>query len=219
MRKGDVLFILILAGIISFIMVPATHSIFIDATTSYPLAGGFVKFAVLATMGELLAMRIVTGGWKRPSGILYRILIWGLLGVVITLMFTIFSGGVTVAVEKGLLPGEGSRLAFAFFVSLIMNAIFAPTFMAFHRVTDTIIDMKYEGHKDISIGTIVDRIDWKGFIGFVVLKTIPLFWIPAHTVTFLLPAEYRVLVAAMLSLVLGVILSFAKRRAMTGQTA
>ncbi|GAB1473896.1 hypothetical protein MASR2M69_13370 [Bacteroidota bacterium] len=40
---------------------------------------------------------------------------------------------------------------------------------------------------------------------FVVGKTIPLFWIPAHTITFLLPDTYKVIFAASLSIVLGLI--------------
>jgi hypothetical protein len=44
------------------------------------------------------------------------------------------------------------------------------------------------------------------------MKTIPLFWIPAHTITFSLPPEYRVLMASFLSIALGGILAFAKRR-------
>ena len=64
----------------------------------------------------------------------------------------------------------------------------------------------------ISLPEVTDRIDWRGFIGFVVLKTIPFFWIPAHTVTFLLPPEYRILVAALLSIALGAILAYAKRK-------
>lgn len=47
---------------------------------------------------------------------------------------------------------------------------------------------------------------------FVVGKTLPLWWIPVHTLTFLLPSEYRVLVAAYLSIVLGIILTYARRR-------
>ena len=57
-----------------------------------------------------------------------------------------------------------------------------------------------------------NRIDWNGFVSFVVVKTIPLFWIPAHTVTFMLAPEYRVVVAAFLSIALGGILSFAKKK-------
>ncbi|NTV18536.1 MAG: Mpv17/PMP22 family protein, partial [Bacteroidales bacterium] len=50
------------------------------------------------------------------------------------------------------------------------------------------------------------------FLKFVVGKTIPLFWIPAHTITFMLPDQYKVLFAASLSIVLGLILSYAKLR-------
>jgi hypothetical protein len=44
------------------------------------------------------------------------------------------------------------------------------------------------------------------------MKTIPFFWIPAHTLTFLLPSEYRVLAAAMLSIALGLILTITKKK-------
>ena len=47
-------------------------------------------------------------------------------------------------------------------------------------------------------------------MGLMILKwTIPLFWIPAQTITFLLPEDYRVLFAAFLSIVLGVLLAIA----------
>ena len=103
----------------------------------------------------------------------------------------------------------------AFYTSAIMNLAFAPTFMAFHRFTDTTIDMVCgEGRNfgDIRLAEVTSRIDWQGFVSFVVLKTIPLFWIPAHTITFLLPPEYRILVAASLSFALGAILAYAKRK-------
>ena len=91
-----------------------------------------------------------------------------------------------------------------------MNLTFAPTFMAFHRYTDTYIDLSFEGKKNITPSDVVSRIDWNGFVSFVLLKTIPFFWIPAHTVTFMLPPEYRVLTAAMLSIALGILLSLGK---------
>jgi hypothetical protein len=40
-------------------------------------------------------------------------------------------------------------------------------------------------------------------------KTIPLFWIPAHTITFLLDPDYQVLFAAFLGIMLGAILAVA----------
>ena len=48
--------------------------------------------------------------------------------------------------------------------------------------------------------------------GFVFKKTIPLFWFPAHTVTFLLPPSGRVLCAALLGVALGVLLALAARK-------
>jgi hypothetical protein len=213
MNKKDFLWIGLLAAIGVFLFYPSTHQVFVVFTGNHPYIAGFIKFAILATMGDLLALRIVNKQWKQPKGFIFRGIIWGVLGMVITLIFSIFGAGVTSALSAGLLPGAYSALAFAFFTSAIMNLTFAPTFMAFHRITDTYADLKYGAQeKNITLGKIVDTIDWNGFISFVVLKTIPLFWIPAHTATFLLPAEYRVLVAAALSIALGAILSFAKSK-------
>jgi hypothetical protein len=178
-----------------------------------PYLIGFAKFFLLATTGELLARRIGSGAWRRPPGLLARAVIWGLLGAVIVLVFDIFAGGVAGAMKKGLLPGGDSRLAFAFFVSTTMNLTFAPTMMLFHRVTDTCIDLRHaRPGTAVGLDDVTAAIDWHGFVTFVLLKTIPIFWIPAHTVTFLLPAEYRVLAAALLSIALGAILAFAKRK-------
>lgn len=186
---------------------------FITFTALHPYLGGFLKFAVLATLGELLASRIVSKKWEIPKGIFYRMVIWGLLGVSIVLIFAIFSGGVAMVQEKGLLPGYGSKLAFAFFTSLTMNLTFAPVMMAFHRITDTYIDLRYSSlAKRIRLADVLVQIDWRSFSSFVLFKTIPLFWIPAHTVTFLMEPEYRVLLAAGLSFALGLILAFAKRK-------
>jgi len=43
-------------------------------------------------------------------------------------------------------------------------------------------------------------------------KTIPFFWIPAHTISFLLPAAYRTLFAALLGVALGLILTIAVKK-------
>ena len=191
---------------------------FAELTLAHPYLMGFAKFAVLATIGELIAIRIVGGHWKTPPGLVYRSAVWGVLGMGIVLMFEIFFTGTTSALSKGLLYGGNSALKpiwLAVFTSAIMNLTFAPTFMAFHRFTDTAIDMVCgEGRNigDISLAEVTNRIDWQGFVSFVVLKTIPFFWIPAHAVTFLLPPEYRILVAASLSIALGAILAYAKRK-------
>ena len=191
---------------------------FAEITIAHPFLMGFVKFSVLATIGELIAIRIVGNCWKAPSGLIYRAVVWGALGMAIVLMFETFSTGVGSAISKGMLyTGTGSLqpVLKSFYTSAIMNLAFAPTFMAFHRFTDTTIDMVCNEGKslgEIKLSEVTDRIDWQGFINFVVLKTIPLFWIPAHTITFLLPPEYRILAAAFLSIALGAILAYAKRK-------
>lgn len=207
MKKGDYIWggIILLIGII--LLVEKTRDAFILFTDSYKLLGGFIKFAILSTMGEMLAQRLASKEWKFQSYFFTRAIIWGIIGVVITLMFTIFDAGVTRALEIKLLPGEESKFMFAFFTSAVMNLTFAPTFMFTHKITDTYLDMKYEGIKDISMKSIADRIDLNRFLSFVIGKTIPLFWIPAHTITFLIPGEYRVLFAASLSIALGVLLA------------
>lgn len=211
LKKGDFLWALALGAVCAFLLFPTTHDIFNNLTAAHPYLMGFVKFAILATLGELLAIRISSGDWKIPYGVVPRALIWGFLGMVIVLIFGLFAGGVTSAMAKGMLPGGDSKFLFAFFTSFTMNTTFAPTMMGFHRVTDTYIDIKGEGGKP-TLKAITDRIDWNGYVSFVLLKTIPFFWVPAHTITFLLPVEYRVLAAAFLSIALGALLAFGKRK-------
>ena len=147
MKKGDLIWGLILLAFASFIILPGTHQIFMDFTSTHPYIGGFIKFSILATLGEMLAGRIIHGDYKKPHGFWERFIVWGLIGMLITLMFQIFSSGVSSAMEKGLLPGEGSRFLFAIYTSTIMNMTFGPTFMAFHRYTDTLLDLRGENKK------------------------------------------------------------------------
>jgi hypothetical protein len=139
-------------------------------------------------------------------------LVWGFLGIVIVLVFDLFNSGVEKLLMKGKLPGRPSGLTLAFFTSFLMNMIFAPTMMAFHSITDSYIDLSYKNSDlKVNMKTVVNKIDWSHFVSFIILKTIPLFWIPAHTITFLLPETYRIITAAFLSLALGAILAFANR--------
>ena len=78
---------------------------------------GFIKFALLATAGELVAIQMATGKFSKPCYLFARLVIWGFIGICI----------------------------------------------------------------------------------------------PAHTVTFILPSEYQVMLAALLSAVLGIILDFKKK--------
>ena len=220
MKKIDFLWAGILLAIIAFVALPDTRLWFEATTKAHPFIMSFVKYSILATMGELLALRIIVGDWKIPVGFIYRVIIWGLLGMVFVVVFRVFNQGVISAQKAHLLPaleaGFGAAFLVSFLTSTLMNLLFAPTFMAFHRVTDTFIDLgegKLSKIFNVKLSAVVAKIDWNNFISFVVVKTIPIFWIPAHSITFMLPENYRLLYAAFLSIALGGILAFSKKKA------
>ena len=210
---GDILWLSSLLIITAFLFLPQTHQVFIQLTDNHPYLLGFVKFAILATMGELLALRLSNRAWKLPNGMVFKIAVWGLIGVLITFMFSFYSVGVYSMMDRlNISPGNQllSTLLTAFMTSAIMNLTFGVVFMAMHRMSDTYIEMRVKQTKP-TLKELIMAINWDVFISFVVFKTILLFWIPAHTITFLLPPTYRVVVAAYLSIVLGVILVYSNR--------
>ncbi len=218
MRSGDFLWLAGLGVVALVLAMPDNRQVFVSLSLAHPYAMGFVKFALLASMGELLAVRIVGGEWRLPTGLWMRAAVWGLLGLAVVLTFEVFNTGVVSAIRKGLLPGGYDTTATfvtALMISAVMNLVFGPTLMGLHRITDTYIDLadgKFANLARVELRTVISSIDWYGFVSFVLLRTLPFFWIPAHTVTFLLPPEFRVLMAASLSIALGAILAFAKRK-------
>lgn len=215
-RTGDKVWGGILAIISLCLLIPFTRIEFVRLTTSYPYFTSFVKFAVLATMGELLAIRILNGQWSKPKGFMVKAAIWGVFGMVIGLMFTVFNGGARAAIAAFFLPGGNGILNLflvAFYTSATMNISFGVVMMGSHRVADTWVDRRIDGAGGIDLIETIKAVDWIGYISFVVLKTVPFFWIPAHTLVFLLPPAYRVLAAAYLSIVLGAMMAYLKRQA------
>lgn len=196
---------------------------YMASVNAHTLLMSFWKFAILATLGEVIGLRIVRGRYHVPGfGLWPRALVWGGLGVGIQVAFVIFAIGTPAVVSKFLVPlpqgilGQpfsGEKLLAALAVSVSINLIFAPLFMTLHRVTDMHIQETggtLRGFfRPIDFGRILQNIDWQVMWGFVFKKTLPLFWIPAHTITFLLPEMHRVLFAALLGIVLGTILAVA----------
>ena len=219
MKRGSIFWGIALFAWIFMLAVPASRTAFMAATDAHPYVMGFIKFAILATMGDLLGIRVLKGEWKVPKGIFYKSIIWGIIGMMTTLVFTVYMGGTAAAQAAGRLPFKESALALAFFTSTIMNLTFGPMMMVFHRFTDMYIDSRYESSRGrTTISGLIDRNDWHSLVEFSWLKTCPLFWIPAHTIVFLLPAQYRVLVSAFLSIALGLLLAIAKK-GKTGKAA
>jgi hypothetical protein len=169
-------------------------------------------------------LRIRTGNYNEPGfGIIPRMIVWGFLGLTINIAFQIFStGGPVFLAYLGLIHAPEAmkggfsmlKLLDAFTISTTMNLTFAPVMMTFHKITDTHI-IKTGGKvsglfSPIPFATIFRNMNWDVMWNFIFKKTIPFFWIPAHTITFLLPVEFRVLFAALLGIALGLILTIGK---------
>lgn len=221
----------ILAGVLGaafalLLLWPGAMDGFIGMTKESPLIMSFLKFAILATIGECIALRITTGEYNRPGfGVAPKFVLWGLLGVGCKLAFTIFGSGTpNLLAELGfsLDPdraswGFGSRFLAAFSVSVLLNTLFAPILMVGHKIGDIHIERTGGTLRGFftrpDMAGLFKAVNWDVMWSFVLKKTVPIFWIPAHTITFLLPAHFQVLFAAMLSIALGVILAFAGLRA------
>jgi hypothetical protein len=242
MKKQDFIFILItLIILVPFVPFPflKCFQVCFLYNESHWMETSFLKFALLATLGEVLGLRIKTGSYiQKGFGIIPRAIVWGVLGLFIKLAFVLFAVGAPVFVEKYLWinnaiksmdktlcpdvftafdQGLGwTRILTAFVISATMNIIFAPVMMTFHKITDTHISNNggtLSGFfKPIQFIRIFPQINWAVQWDFVFKRTIPFFWIPAHTVTFLMPGEYRVVFAALLGIVLGVLLAMASQK-------
>ena len=226
MKKHDFLFILVLVAIfLPFFVSSTIYEGYKSFNAAHGMVMSFLKFGILATLGEMLGLRISAGVYNRKGfGVLPRAVVWGILGMGINAAMIIFSKGVPQFMEyigmtdaSGIINGAFSmeKVGIAFAISVAMNTIFAPVFMTFHKITDThILDCGGSLRSlltPIPMTRIITHLNWDAQWNFVFKKTIPLFWYPAHTITFLLPGEMRVLFAAILGVVLGVLLAIAAR--------
>lgn len=211
MKLGDYLWGGLLLLWAAVLVVPTTREVFMAMTQAYPYISGFFKFFVLATMGDMLGARILHGQWQKTKGLIFKAIIWGIIGMMITLAFTLYSEGVLAAQDIGRLPFHGSKFGHAFLTSVMMNITFAPFMFLFHKFSDLYIDVKYRGMKKVTINDLVKEVDFNMLIGFSMLKTIPFFWIPCHTLVFLMPPQYRVVASAFLSIALGLMMAIAKK--------
>ena len=229
MKKADFITLFVVAAVVcGFAFIPGAWDWFNTTTRNHGLLMSFFKFAILGTFGEMLALRIREGVYhKQGFGLLPKMLVWGVLGVVIASAMTIFKSGTIALLDGGFhLNGRAAewfktdlcwgKAFVALCISVLMNTLFAPVFMTFHKITDIHIaetggTLKGFFSSPLKMGeTLSQKINWDIQYGFVFAKTIPLFWYPMHTITFLLPPTLQVLFAAFLGVALGVILSIKK---------
>ena len=170
---------------------------YIELVKFSPIGTAMAQFAVLGTLGEIASKWLSERRFFFPfgaRGTMLRMLGWAFLAVCIKYAFTGFVAFIDGLIAHGLLPEMGAA-GKAFAVSLAMNLQFGPFLVIAHRLIDNAID---------------GRPNWanldKGLLSLL------WFWVPAHTVTFLLPLHFRIGLAAVWSLALGLILGFYNRK-------
>ena len=226
MTRKDLYPVLLLAALFAPFILSGRVYLFYDTFyAKFPFITSFIKFAILATAGEVIGLRIRSGSYRAQDfGLIPRAIVWGFLGMTIQASFIIFARGVPeLLIFAGLGDANGAmagplsagKIGVAFAISLLLNIFYAPLLMVTHKVTDAHILMNggtLPGFfRRVRVREILEQTDWRMLWGFVLKKTIPLFWIPAQTINFLMPEKFRVLIAALYGVILGIILAFSAR--------
>ena len=173
--------------------------LYVNWVSARPLFSAALQFAVLGTLGELLSFWITRKKLRLPCSLLQlglKVLAWALLGLIIKYGFAGMKGFTRALLDHQMLPAfMAAGLGWAFALSCLTNIFFGPQMMLFHRLEDNLIMMEWNFNG-------LKKAWW----------TLLWFWIPAHTLTFLLPKEYQIGLAAVWSLVLGLILGLTARK-------
>jgi len=166
---------------------------YIELVQAKPIITAMIQFALLGTFGDVISKWIISKKIFAPFNLITMILKmveWAFLAVCIKYAFIGFHGFIDSLTDYAFLP-ELNKVSYAFAISLSMNLQFGPFLVIAHRLLDNFIDGKKNW----------DNLD-KGFYSLL------WFWIPAHTVTFILPKPFQIGLAALWSIVLGIILGF-----------
>jgi len=169
---------------------------YVELVKEYPIYSAMIQFAVLGTLGDIFSKWMQKGAVFRPYKwhvVLLKMLEWAIIAITIKYAFVGFQGFVDGLVSHNLVPELG-KFGRAFTVSVTMNLQYGLFLVIFHRFLDNVV----AGEKNWK------NID-KGMLSLV------WFWIPAHTVTFMLDKPYQIGLAAVWSIVLGFILGYYNR--------
>jgi len=164
-----------------------------------PLASSAVQVAILGTFGELLGCKLRGKGFFpfTLGQLALKVVVWALLGMSFKVAFAGFTGFYHALVAGNMwFSFDNATLWRAVSISTFTNLLFGPVMMLFHRWTDNWIEKT--------------PMNWTTMQS--AWKTLLWFWIPAHTLTFSLPAHFQVGLAAVWAVALGVILGMFARK-------
>nr|MDK2850525.1 hypothetical protein [Candidatus Cloacimonadota bacterium] len=174
-------------------------NIYLTWVQSHPITSAMLQFAILGSLGEIISKWIVQKSFKYPFTFMmtiWKMIVWAVLAVGIKYAFIGFGGYVQSLIESGLWPAfaKGS-LGYALSLSILMNLQFGLFLVLIHRILDN-IPLKEKNWKNLHKG----------------MYSLLWFWIPAHTVTFMVNDDLKMGLAAVWSVALGLILGFFNRK-------
>ena len=180
---------------------------YIELSTTFPYSiyMAMIQFAILGTLGDCIGKWMQSKRVYWPFGVMESIwkpIEWAILAVLIKYAFLGMYGFLDTLITNDYLPkifsanfcwktgvySNGFPRAIAW--SIIMNMQFGPLLVLLHRI----LDYAPLGKKIVwdNIGKGLFMLVW--------------WWIPAHTITALLPQAFQVGMAAFWSIVLGFLL-------------
>jgi hypothetical protein len=171
-------------------------NLYVELVKTYPIYSAMIQFAVLGTFGDIISKWMQQGKFFLPyklNIIFLKMLEWAIIAITIKYAFVGYQGFVDSLVAYHLLPELG-LFGRALSVSVAMNLQYGLFLVIFHRFLDNLI-AKQNNWNNID----------KGMFSLI------WFWIPAHTITFMLDKPYQIGLAAVWSVVLGIILGFYNR--------
>ncbi len=182
---------------------------FLAVTKAHPYSMGFIKFGDLATFGSQLKVRIRDGRWNiQWKTLIPQVIIWGIWGMLITWAFPFFAqlADQFIALFPWLAPeGTIGFVTRAFIRSVFINGLFAWPMMVSHDIVEKFIFGIVTGSGFPQGYFQKDTFNRMWGLKGQVSKWIYYFWVWVHWLTYLLPVELRILFAAFLSNVLGIL--------------
>ena len=169
---------------------------YVEFVKAYPIYSAMIQFAILGTLGVVISKWTQQGNFVFPYKlpiVILKMIEWAIIAITIKYAFVGYQGFVDDLISHQLLPDLG-LFGRALAVSVTMNLQYGLFLVIFHRILDNLI-AKQNNWKNID----------KGMLSLI------WFWIPAHTITFMLDKPYQIGLAAIWSVVLGFILGYYNR--------
>jgi hypothetical protein len=113
---------------------------YVDWVKAMPIISAMIQFAILGTLGEVISRWIRSRSFRYPFNLrltLWKMFVWALLAIGIKYAFKGFTGFVEYLEDHAYL-GELSSLGRAFAISAFMNLQFGLTLVLAHRALDNL---------------------------------------------------------------------------------